>query len=160
MFITQSGVEAAPATGSTASWFKLSGNDLESRLRLFCFPYAGGGASIFRNWSRQLGPQIAVTPALLPGREVKLHQRSYTRLEAVIEQLAGDIIPYLDRPFALFGHSMGALIAFELTRRVRAEHGVEPDHLFIREGAHHIFRPTIEAVMNCPSLSFSLCSSA
>jgi len=117
--------------GSTSSWFQRSRNDLESRLRLFCFPYAGGGTAVFRNWSRELGPQIAVTPALLPGREIKLREPLYTKLEPLIEQLASHIAPYLDRPFALFGHSMGAVIAFELARRVRLQHGVEPDHLFI-----------------------------
>jgi medium-chain acyl-[acyl-carrier-protein] hydrolase len=119
-----------PAAGNT-SWFQRSRNDLESRLRLFCFPYAGGGAAIFRKWSRELGPEIAVTPALLPGREARVPEPLCTRLESVIEPLTRQIAPYLDRPFAFFGHSMGGLLAYELTRRVRAEHGVEPDHLFI-----------------------------
>lgn len=121
----------APAIGDASSWFQRAENDPESRLRLFCFPYAGGGTSIFRFWPRQLGPRVAVTPALLPGREERAHEPLCTRFESIVEPLVQQIGPYLDRPFALFGHSMGALIAFELARRVRAEYGVEPNHLFV-----------------------------
>jgi len=102
-----------------------------ARLRLFCFPYAGGGPSIFRTWASQLGPQIAVARALLPGRESRLREAACTSMEPIIEALTRDIFPYLDRPFAFFGHSMGGLISFELARRLRRQYGLEPCHLFI-----------------------------
>ncbi|HEV7474828.1 MAG TPA: alpha/beta fold hydrolase [Pyrinomonadaceae bacterium] len=105
--------------------------DSPARVRLFCFPYAGGGAAIFRAWSRELESDIEIIPALLPGRESRLREPAHTRLDPIIDALASDIIPYLDKPFAFFGHSMGALISFELARRLRQEHGIEPDHLFI-----------------------------
>ncbi len=124
-------IAPTPGTTGSPSWFQSSQDDVESRLRLFCFPYAGGGASIFRNWSRRLGPQIEVMPALLPGREGRIRLPLCTRLESIVEPLARDIVRYLDRPFAFFGHSMGSTIAFELSRRLRSEHGVEPDQLFI-----------------------------
>jgi medium-chain acyl-[acyl-carrier-protein] hydrolase len=98
---------------------------------LFCFPYAGGGAPIFRAWSRKLEADIEVVPALLPGRESRLREPPYTQLEPIIDALERDIFPYLDRPFAFFGHSMGGLISFELARRLRRKHQIEPDHLFI-----------------------------
>jgi medium-chain acyl-[acyl-carrier-protein] hydrolase len=108
-----------------------SPSDSQARFRLFCFPYAGGGTPIFRTWSRQLEPHIEVAPAVLPGRESRLREPACTRLEPIIDALARDIFPYLDKPFAFFGHSMGGLISFELARRLRQEHGIEPDHLFI-----------------------------
>lgn len=102
-----------------------------ARFRLFCFPYAGGGSGIFRPWSKQIHRHIEVVPALLPGRESRLREPACTRVEPLVESLAREIVPYLDRPFAFFGHSMGAIISFELARRLRWEHGIEPDHLFI-----------------------------
>jgi medium-chain acyl-[acyl-carrier-protein] hydrolase len=68
---------------------------------------------------------------LLPGREFRLREPAYTRIEQLVEALAREISPYLDKPFAFFGHSMGAIISFELARRLRSERGVEPGHLFI-----------------------------
>jgi medium-chain acyl-[acyl-carrier-protein] hydrolase len=102
-----------------------------ARIRLFCFPYAGGGSAIFRSWSRQLPGYIEVVPALLPGRELRLRESAYTRVDQLVDALAREITPYLDKPFAFFGHSMGAILSFELARRLRSEHGVEPEHLFI-----------------------------
>lgn len=72
-----------------------------------------------------------MVPALLPGREFKVREPAYTRVEALVETLAREIFPFLDKPFAFFGHSMGAIISFELARYLRAERRVEPDHLFI-----------------------------
>ena len=119
-----------PRIAGTCSWFQ-SPIESPARFRLFCFPYAGGGISVFRTWSKQLEPQIQVVPALLPGRESRLREPPFSRLGPIIEALTRDIFPYLNRPFAFFGHSMGGIIAFELTRRLRWEHGIEPDHLFI-----------------------------
>lgn len=105
--------------------------DSAVRFRLFCFPYAGGGSAIYRPWSKEIHPDIEVVPALLPGREFRMREPAYTRIEQLVEALAREIFPYLDRPFAFFGHSMGAIISFELARRLRSERSVEPDHLFI-----------------------------
>ena len=60
-----------------------------------------------------------------------MREPACTRLEPLVESLTREIVPYLDRPFAFFGHSMGAIISFELARRLRWERGIEPDHLFI-----------------------------
>jgi medium-chain acyl-[acyl-carrier-protein] hydrolase len=123
-------VRLTPKTLGNSPWFQIS-SESRARLRLFCFPYAGGGSSIFRAWSRRLGPQIEVAPALLPGRESRLREPAYTRLEPIIEALTDDIFTYLDKPFAFFGHSMGGIIGFELARCLRWKHGIEPHHLFI-----------------------------
>lgn len=100
-------------------------------MRLFCFPYAGGNATIFRDWPRHLAPDIEVYPALLPSRGARISELPLTRLSKIVEHLAAAIRPYLDMPFAFFGHSMGALIGFELARLLMSEAGVGPSHLFV-----------------------------
>lgn len=100
-------------------------------LRLFCFPYAGGGALVYRDWHRILPGSIGVYAAQLPGRGDRLAEPPFRDLPALIEPLIEAIKPYLDKPFAFFGHSMGALIAFELSRKLRSEYGLKPAHLFV-----------------------------
>ena len=99
--------------------------------RLFCFPHAGGGASLFRTWPDGLPPHIEVCPVQLPGRENRLKEAAFTSLPPLITSLSSALLPWLDRPFAFFGHSMGALIAFELARALRDAHGLSPSHLFV-----------------------------
>jgi len=101
------------------------------RLRLFCFPYAGGGASIFRAWSSYLPEDIEVCPLYLPGRESRFKEPPFTRISPLVRVLAHVMHPYLDMPFAIFGHSMGALISFELVRYLRQAQMPEPTHLFV-----------------------------
>lgn len=89
------------------------------RLRLFCFPYAGGGASLFQSWSGLLPPEIEVCPVQLPGREARLSEQAFSRVSELLEALVPILLPHLDEPYAFFGHSMGALICFELTRMLQ-----------------------------------------
>jgi len=100
-------------------------------LRLFCFSYAGGGASIYRSWTRELPPQVELCAVQLPGRESRLLESPYTEMSALVERLVDALGPYLDRPFAFFGHSMGALVSFEVARELRRRYGVSPLHLFV-----------------------------
>ena len=97
--------------------------------RLFCFPYAGGSASIFRDWHG--GPLAAseVCPIQLPGRERRFNERPIDRMP----RLAKAIVEHLpqDKPFAFFGHSLGALVAFEVARELRRQSKTMPFHLFV-----------------------------
>jgi medium-chain acyl-[acyl-carrier-protein] hydrolase len=102
-----------------------------ARFRLICFPYAGGGASIFREWALDLPADIAITAIQLPGREDRLRERPYTDLDNVVQELAAALPRYSPQPFAFFGHSMGALVSFELARRLSIAGGVQPTHLFV-----------------------------
>jgi surfactin synthase thioesterase subunit len=104
---------AVPRTGP---WFPSIQGAAQAKLRLFCFPYAGGGASMFRGWAEHLPPGVAVLPARLPGRETRLGEPPFDLMEQLIEALREAIAPYLDQPFAFLGHSLGAVIAFELAR--------------------------------------------
>lgn len=103
-------------------------------LRLFCFPYAGGGASAFRTWGAALAPEAAVYPVQLPGREMRLRERPFTSLPLLVRAAADALAPHLAEPFALYGHSMGSLIAFELARLLRRERGTTPAALFVSGG--------------------------
>jgi medium-chain acyl-[acyl-carrier-protein] hydrolase len=100
-------------------------------MRLFCFPYAGGSAAIYRRWHEEFPPDVEVCAIQLPGRGGRLQETLQTSLGPLVEKLAPAIVDYLDKPFAFFGHSMGALIGFELARRLRAAQDVRPAHLFI-----------------------------
>jgi len=97
----------------------------DARLRLFCFPYAGGGASVFYAWAEG-SPQMEVCPVQLPGRESRLSEPPFTRLPPLVQALASDIRTHLDKPFAFLGHSMGATIAFELARELAREQKGRP----------------------------------
>ncbi len=102
-----------------------------ARLRLLCFPYAGGGALAYRSWTTQMPPEVDVLPVQLPGRERRLREKPYTRLGPLVEAAARALVPHLDRPFAIFGHSMGALIGYEVAQWLRREQGLEPVHLLV-----------------------------
>lgn len=86
------------------------------QLRLFCLPYAGGGASLYRDWSRYLPADVDVCPVQLPGREMRIAEPAFASMAPLVSALKEGISALLDRPFALFGHSMGAAIALELAR--------------------------------------------
>lgn len=116
---------------SEDGWIVRYEPDAQATLRLFCFPYAGGGASIFRSWPELLPAGIEVCAVQFPGHEYRLGEQAYTRLTSLVQALATAIHPYLDKPFAFFGHSMGALVSFELARRLRKAYGVGPVRLLL-----------------------------
>lgn len=100
-------------------------------LRLFCFPYAGGSAAGFRGWQDAFPPSIQVLPVQLPGRGERLGEPAFKHLPDMIQVLGPALSPFFNKPFAFFGHSMGALISLELTRWLRRTGGPRPVHLFI-----------------------------
>ena len=102
-----------------------------TRVTLFCIPHAGGGASAYRNWASALAPRIGVKVLELPGREGRFREAVLTELDAVLNDLFRTVAADTTRPFAFFGHSMGALLAFELSQSLRNQTGREPVHLFV-----------------------------
>src|SRR5262249_5081475 len=111
-----------------------------AKPRLFCFPYAGGGSVIYRPWIASLATAAAVCPARLPGRETRLREEPIATMHALIDALTAVIEPYLDRPFAFFGHSMGAAIGFELARSLRRHGKPLPFALYIAAARAPQFR--------------------
>jgi len=122
-----------PAQGVVAAdpWFPSTEWNDNARLRLFCFPSAGAGVSSFRNWTREVSPEISLVPVRLPGRENRLKEPPIRRMEALVGALIAPIRPFLDRPFAFYGHSLGAVLAFELSRRLRSEGLPAPQFLCV-----------------------------
>jgi medium-chain acyl-[acyl-carrier-protein] hydrolase len=91
----------------------------QPRLRLVCLPYAGGSASLYRPWPTRLAPGIDVCPVELPGRGLRFDEPAVRDMASLCDALIPAIEPLLDgTPIALFGHSMGARIAFELAHRL------------------------------------------
>lgn len=116
---------------SASRWRAVHASDgPATAVRLFCLPYAGGGASLFKPWAGLLPPAIQVCPIQLPGREERLGERLHTSLPRVVDELVPALLPLVDRRFALFGHSMGAVVAFELARELRRL-GAPPAWLFV-----------------------------
>lgn len=112
-----------------SSWFIIApvrAPRAAQRLRLFAFPYAGRGASLFFPWRAALPDRIELAAVQLPGREGRINEPAITRLDALVAAMLPEIIPLLDRPYAFFGHSMGALLCYELTRALRRQGAPAP----------------------------------
>jgi medium-chain acyl-[acyl-carrier-protein] hydrolase len=111
------------------TWLACPAPDPRARLRLFFLPYAGGGVAPYRRWLAALPADVEAWLVQLPGREKRFRERPFDRMAALLAELAPVLEPLLDRPFAFFGHSMGALIAYELARELRRRGRPEPEHL-------------------------------
>lgn len=116
---------------SQAKWVVRFQPRPNAALRLYCFPYAGSGTSVYRAWSPLLPPEVEVCAVQLPGRESRYAEPAYTSIPALVSAIAEGLAPELDRPFAFFGHSMGSLVAFELARALRDRGGATPALLFV-----------------------------
>jgi medium-chain acyl-[acyl-carrier-protein] hydrolase len=115
----------------TTTWLTNPRPAPDARLRLFCVPYAGSGPSAFRTWPAALPASVEVRPVQLPGREGRFREPAHTRLVALAAALAEGLLDDLDRPFAFFGHSMGALVAFEVARQLRRRGAPAPAGLVV-----------------------------
>src|SRR5688572_27601574 len=118
-----------PSVVSTR-WITYYKPNPQARLRLFCFPYAGGGTAVFRAWGDRMPKTVEVCPVQLPGRETRVMEAPFNRLSTLVQAAAQALLPYLEKPFAFFGHSMGALVSFELARQLRRQHNLKPVHLY------------------------------
>jgi medium-chain acyl-[acyl-carrier-protein] hydrolase len=119
------------STRTFDTWVSWQSLNPQASLRLFCFPYAGGAALTFRTWPDSLPRAIEICPVELPGRGKRITSAPFTRLQLLVQAIAIAILPYLDKPFAFFGHSMGGLVSFELARLLRKNYGKSPVHLFV-----------------------------
>ncbi|MEU2560447.1 alpha/beta fold hydrolase [Streptomyces longispororuber] len=124
---------ARPAPPTAPDWFPGPGPDPEAAAgtpHLICFPYAGGTASVYRDWPDLLG--APVVPVQFPGRGRRLREAPYTDLDALVSDVTDALLAAgLAREYVLFGHSMGALVAYEVACALRARGAPEPRHLFV-----------------------------
>lgn len=112
-------------------WFLSSAPKCEMEVRLFCLPYAGRGASIYKEWQKLVPSWIDVCPIRLPGRETRIREPLIRDMKVMVDNLARAILPFLHDPYVLFGHSMGALITYELANRICELRYPKPVCLFI-----------------------------
>jgi medium-chain acyl-[acyl-carrier-protein] hydrolase len=118
-------------SGKFNEWISCPRPNPAARVRLFCFPYSGAAANIYYPWSEILPPTWEVCPVQLPGRGARMREPLADRLGPQVDAIAAGLAPYLDKPFAFFGHSMGALISFELARQLRRSDAAMPVRLFV-----------------------------
>lgn len=113
-------------------WVSLLNSNRRGSVRLICFPYSGGDSSkIFRTWTEYIAPEVELWPVQLPGRGSRIAEPACESIAEVVQALALELDPLFDKPFALFGHSLGALMCFELARLLRRRSCPEPVHLFV-----------------------------
>lgn len=126
----------------------------QARMRLFCFPYAGGTAAIFRNWARYLPSEIEVCAIQYPGRGGRLAEPLSEDIVDVMNACYQDLQPFLKKPFAFFGHSMGALVSYEFARRLQREGQPEPFQLFVSGCSAPHVRNIDDPTYNLPDTEF------
>jgi surfactin synthase thioesterase subunit len=115
----------------TPAWIAFGGADEDAEARVFCLAHAGAGAAPFRPWLRLFDERVRLCPLRLPGRESRIAEPALEQLDELADALVDVVVPLADRPFALFGHCFGAIVAFEVVRRLRRLGAPQPTHLFV-----------------------------
>lgn len=120
----------------------LKESNSNDKIRIFCFPYAGGGASAYRNWGTYLPDYVGVYPIQIPGRENRITEKALTDMCELTDKIVSAIHPYLDTPYLVFGHSLGAKISYEVCNELREKQDNAPCHLIVSGSrAPHIPEP-------------------
>jgi medium-chain acyl-[acyl-carrier-protein] hydrolase len=118
----------------TTPWQIVYNRDKRAAMRLYCFHYAGGSASAFRNWTAHLPANVELVAVQLPGREGRFDERFITHFDELIETVTHALMQGLQSlPYAVFGHSLGALVGFEWIRQLR-KHGLRQPSIFFASG--------------------------
>lgn len=120
-----------PPPPALETWLPYRRPNLAATVRLLCLPFAGGGASAYRTWGDGLPLTVEVCAVQPPGRETRFREPAYLRVRPYVAALADVLPPLFDVPVVFFGHSMGALVAFELARELRRRSGPAPSRLVV-----------------------------
>ncbi|QNS09264.1 thioesterase II family protein [Streptomyces xanthii] len=108
-------------------------------VRLFCLPYCGASAGVYLPWRDRLAPHLTVTPLELPGRGSRLGKDPCSGMETLLHDLVPTVARLCDRPFALFGHGLGALLAYEIAARLEWDHELVAERLYVSgQAAPHL----------------------
>ncbi|MGW7460626.1 thioesterase II family protein [Streptomyces sp. NPDC054797] len=127
---TNSTGETRPSTADRL-WIRQFHPAPQARMRLLCLPHAGGSASAYFALSKELAPEVEVLAVQYPGRQERRNEPLLDSIEELRDGVAEALTPWLDRPIALFGHSMGAVLAYEVARLLCRDGGTPPAHLFV-----------------------------
>jgi medium-chain acyl-[acyl-carrier-protein] hydrolase len=120
------------ATGKPGDrWLYWPAPRAHCRMRLFCFPYAGGSPGMFHRWPAALPDDVELAALRLPGRDRRVNEAPFTTWEPMLAAVEEVLLPLLDRPFAFFGHSLGASVAWETACRLAAHGHALPVHLLL-----------------------------
>lgn len=126
----------------------------QPEMRLFCFPYAGGSAMVFQRWHRLFPESIEICPIQYPGRGNRLREKPFTNARPLAQEVTEALTDVLDLPYAFFGHSMGALIAFEVARGLRRKQKPLPRHLFVSSVRAPQYRNRDQLSFDMPDAEF------
>ncbi|MEV4467713.1 alpha/beta fold hydrolase [Micromonospora echinofusca] len=122
-------------------WLRVFRGGAHAELRLVCLPHAGGSAGFFQPWAARLPDSVDLLAVRYPGRQDRLGEPCVDRMDVLADRVTESLTGYLDRPLALFGHSMGASVAYEVAARLEDRLGVVPSILFVSgHGAPHVTR--------------------
>ncbi|XP_016300013.1 S-acyl fatty acid synthase thioesterase, medium chain-like [Sinocyclocheilus anshuiensis] len=122
----------------------------DALARLICFPWAGGGSIHYARWAKTLNNSIEVYSVRLPGREGRAKEPFFQNMQEIVYEVICVILPQLkEKPFALFGHSFGAMTCFAFAEHVNKVYNLEPIHMFL-SGAS---APYSEARLQAPRKS-------
>jgi medium-chain acyl-[acyl-carrier-protein] hydrolase len=147
-------MEGKATMARSSCWIQSRGSDQRPSLRLFCFPHAGGGASAFHAWNIALGQAIQVCAVALPGRETRLREPLFSEFGPLLDAIDSQLAPWLDLPFAVLGHSMGALLAFEWVRKLKHARKAEPVRLILSGRRAPNISPDTDLLHTLPDAEF------
>ena len=150
----ENGIQMNATTTRVNDWLRCYRRQPDVQFRLFCFPYAGGGATVYRLWGQQLPAAGEVQAVQLPGREDRFKETALTSMEQLLDALVPALLPFLDRPYAFFGHSMGSAIAYALSCRL-SERGLPlPLQLWVSGRSAPHWPRTVSDLHALPDLQF------
>ncbi|WUS99992.1 alpha/beta fold hydrolase [Streptomyces sp. NBC_00708] len=135
------------ALGTESIWLRAHPTGTPPRTRLLCLPHAGGSAGFFHSWGNALGDDVEVVAVRYPGRQERIAEEPVDDIELLADSISAELAPLLDTPLALFGHSMGASLAYEIALRLEARYGVVPAALMVScRKAPHLLTPRTAAL--------------
>ncbi|WP_167454732.1 thioesterase II family protein [Micromonospora arborensis] len=123
------------SAGLNSAWTRTYEGRADAAVRLFCFPYAGASASVFRTWHTALPEEIEPVAIQLPGRDDRFDEPAYEHMTPLVADLADVLSPLLDKPYACYGFSMGARVALALLHELRHRGLPAPKRLFVASSA-------------------------
>ncbi len=125
-----------------------------AKIKLFCLPFAGGSSAIFRSWPKHMPETVEVCAVEIPGRGQRINEPLSERIETLVAELSLEIKNSIDRPFALFGHSLGAILGFEIAHHLKNNFGLKPVHLFLSGTKAPQIESDKKLIYNLPDTEF------